>query len=135
MVARMWPWPPPARKFRVRLVVRRAEGLTATATATASSSPVAEAKVAVEVRWKGPKASPLGSLRRVMHSNRTRLESAAEAAVAWEEEFERVETFTATSHRKSGAAFHPWDLAFSVFVNVSHRLFFSLFSSFLVLPP
>ncbi|XP_052139062.1 uncharacterized protein LOC127757563 [Oryza glaberrima] len=121
MVARMWPWPPPARKFRVRLVVRRAEGLTATATATASSSPVAEAKVAVEVRWKGPKASPLGSLRRVMHSNRTRLESAAEAAVAWEEEFERVETFTATSHRKSGAAFHPWDLAFSVFVNDSNK--------------
>uniref|UniRef100_A0A0E0BVE0 C2 NT-type domain-containing protein n=1 Tax=Oryza glumipatula TaxID=40148 RepID=A0A0E0BVE0_9ORYZ len=119
MVARMWPWPPPARKFRVRLVVRRAEGLTATA--TASSSPVAEAKVAVEVRWKGPKASPLGSLRRVMHSNRTRLESAAEAAVAWEEEFERVETFTATSHRKSGAAFHPWDLAFSVFVNDSNK--------------
>ncbi|EAY83936.1 hypothetical protein OsI_39155 [Oryza sativa Indica Group] len=117
----MWPWPPPARKFRVRLVVRRAEGLTATATATASSSPVAEAKVAVEVRWKGPKASPLGSLRRVMHSNRTRLESAAEAAVAWEEEFERVETFTATSHRKSGAAFHPWDLAFSVFVNDSNK--------------
>uniref|UniRef100_A0A0E0G9H3 C2 NT-type domain-containing protein n=1 Tax=Oryza nivara TaxID=4536 RepID=A0A0E0G9H3_ORYNI len=117
MVARMWPWPPPARKFRVRLVVRRAEGLTA----TASSSPVAEAKVAVEVRWKGPKASPLGSLRRVMHSNRTRLESAAEAAVAWEEEFERVETFTATSHRKSGAAFHPWDLAFSVFVNDSNK--------------
>uniref|UniRef100_A0A0E0RK56 C2 NT-type domain-containing protein n=1 Tax=Oryza rufipogon TaxID=4529 RepID=A0A0E0RK56_ORYRU len=121
MVARMWPWPPPARKFRVRLVVRRAEGLTATATATASSSPVAEARVAAEVRWKGPKASPLGSLRRVMHSNRTRLESAAEAAVAWEEEFERVETFTATSHRKSGAAFHPWDLAFSVFVNDSNK--------------
>ncbi|EAZ21254.1 hypothetical protein OsJ_36904 [Oryza sativa Japonica Group] len=54
-------------------------------------------------------------------SNRTRLESAAEAAVAWEEEFERVETFTATSHRKSGAAFHPWDLAFSVFVNDSNK--------------
>uniref|UniRef100_A0A0E0FE74 C2 NT-type domain-containing protein n=1 Tax=Oryza meridionalis TaxID=40149 RepID=A0A0E0FE74_9ORYZ len=111
MVARMWPWPPPARKFRVRLVVRRAEGLTA----------ASEAAVAVEVRWKGPKASPLGSLRRVMHSNRTRLESAAVAAVAWEEEFERVETFTATSHRKSGAAFHPWDLAFSVFVNDSNK--------------
>uniref|UniRef100_J3NF44 C2 NT-type domain-containing protein n=2 Tax=Oryza brachyantha TaxID=4533 RepID=J3NF44_ORYBR len=50
-----------------------------------------------------------------MHSNRTRLVAPA-AAVAWEEEFERVETFPATSHRKAAAAaFHPWELAFSVF--------------------
>uniref|UniRef100_A0A0E0MPQ2 C2 NT-type domain-containing protein n=1 Tax=Oryza punctata TaxID=4537 RepID=A0A0E0MPQ2_ORYPU len=121
MVARMWPWPPPARKFRVRLVVRRAEGLTPASSLPEDASPAAAAKVAVEVRWKGPKASPLGSLRRVMHSNRTRLETTAAAAVAWEEEFERVETFTATSHRKSGAAFHPWDLAFSVFINDSKK--------------
>ncbi|KAL5225967.1 hypothetical protein ABZP36_012606 [Zizania latifolia] len=122
MVARMWPWPPPARKFRVRLVVRRAEGLTPPTASSPEASPETEAKVAVEVKWKGPKASPLVSLRRVMHSNRTRLEAvvadaaAAPASVAWDEEFERVETFTATSHRKA-AAFHPWDLSFSVFNN------------------
>ncbi|KAL5230633.1 hypothetical protein ABZP36_029409 [Zizania latifolia] len=59
------------RKFRVRLVVRRAEGVMP----PIASSPVTEAKVAVEVKWKGPKASPLGSLRRVMHSNHTWLEA------------------------------------------------------------
>uniref|UniRef100_J3L0S4 C2 NT-type domain-containing protein n=1 Tax=Oryza brachyantha TaxID=4533 RepID=J3L0S4_ORYBR len=115
MVARMWSWPPPARKFRVRLVVRRADGLApppASSSSPGASPEAAATKVAVEVRWKGPRASPLGSLRRVMHSNRMRLVAPA-AAVAWKE-FERVETFTATSHRKATASFYPWDLAFSV---------------------
>jgi hypothetical protein len=118
-----WPWPPAARKFSVRLVVRRAEGLLPPA-----ADADVEAKVAVEVTWKGPKARWKGI--RVCR-NRTRLEpaaaadaassSSAAAVVEWEEEFEDVVTLTATSHRKAAAAFQPWDLSFSV-LNVSTLL-------------
>lgn len=115
MLAMRWPWPPAARKFSVRLVVRRAEGLPAPAT-----DADAEARMAVELKWKGPKARWKG-LR--VCRNRTRLEAPAAAgssaaAVAWDEEFEDVVTLTAASHRKPAAAFHPWDLSFSV-LNVS----------------
>ena len=142
MVARMmrWPRPPPARNFRVRLVVRRAEGLPPPpAPLSPEGSPEAEAKVFVEVSWKGPKMSPLTSLRRAQRPprNQTRKEAlpaaapadledgaaaapapaAVVSAVAWEEEFERDAALTATSHRDP-AAFHPWDVSFSV-VSVS----------------
>uniref|UniRef100_A0ACD6A1E2 Uncharacterized protein n=1 Tax=Avena sativa TaxID=4498 RepID=A0ACD6A1E2_AVESA len=110
-----WPWPPAARKFSVRLVVRRAEGLQPPTPADA------DPKAAVEVTWKGPKARWKGI--RVCR-NRTRLEPAAaagadaasssSAVVEWDEEFEDVVTLTATSHRRKAAAFHPWDLSFSV---------------------
>jgi hypothetical protein len=94
--------------------------------------------VFVEVSWKGPKMSPLTSLRRSQRPprNQTRKEAlpavaaaapadledgaaaaSAPAAVAWEEEFERDAALTATSHRDP-AAFHPWDVSFSV-VSVS----------------
>uniref|UniRef100_A0A453JK54 C2 NT-type domain-containing protein n=1 Tax=Aegilops tauschii subsp. strangulata TaxID=200361 RepID=A0A453JK54_AEGTS len=115
MLAMRWPWPPAARKFSVRLVVRRAEGLPLAPATDAD----AEARMAVELKWKGPKARWKG-LR--VCRNRTRLEAPAPAvdaefsaaAVAWEEEFEDVVTLTAVSHRKPAAAFHPWDLFFSV---------------------
>jgi hypothetical protein len=92
------------------------------------------AEVFVEVSWKGPKMSSLSSLRRAQRPtrNQTRKEalvadaddgSAAgvPAAVAWEEEFDRDATLTATSHREA-AAFHPWDVSFSV-VSVSISFF------------
>ena len=113
-----WPRPPAARKFRVRLVVRRAEGLPLPPPAAEPASPEREAAgaappraVAAEVRWKGPRASALGSLRRAaVRRNRTR----GEAEAAWEEEFESVVTLAAASQRE-GAAFQPWELAFCVF--------------------
>ncbi|CAN6287392.1 unnamed protein product [Urochloa humidicola] len=127
MVARMmrWPRPPAARKFRVRLVVRRAEGLPPPAPAAAAesaASPEREAAgaappraVAAEVRWKGPRSSALGSLRRAaVRRNRTR----GEAEAAWEEEFESVVTLAAASQRE-GAAFQPWELAFCVFSDIN----------------
>lgn len=142
MVARMmrWPRPPPARNIRVRLVVRRAEGLPpppAPLSPDGSPGPEAEAKAFVEVSWKGPKMSPLSSLRRAQRPprNQTRKEALpavaaaaledgaaaapalAVSAVAWDEEFERDAALTATSHREP-AAFHPWDVTFSV-VSVS----------------
>ena len=144
-----WPRPPPARNFRVRLVVRRAEGLPPPQPAPLSpeGSPEAEAKVFVEVSWKGPKMSPLSSLRRAQRPprNQTRKEALPAAgaapapsdvdgsasapaptmvAVAWEEEFERDAALTATSHREA-TAFHPWDVSFSV-VSVSISPFFRL---------
>ncbi|KAF8681666.1 hypothetical protein HU200_045091 [Digitaria exilis] len=114
-----WPRPPAARKFRVRLVVRRAEGLPPPAPAAEPGSPERDAAsprvVAAEVRWKGPRASALGSLRRAaVRRNRTR----GEAAAAWEEEFESVVTLAAASQRE-GAAFHPWELAFCVFSDIN----------------
>nr|AGT16531.1 hypothetical protein SHCRBa_224_D04_R_20 [Saccharum hybrid cultivar R570] len=133
MVARMmrWPRPPAARKFRARLVVRRAEGLPppppspapATAAepasperlAAAGAAPPRAVAVAAEVRWKGPRASALGSLRRAaVRRNRTR----EDAGAAWEEEFESVVTLAAASQRE-GAAFHPWELAFCVFSDIN----------------
>ncbi|XP_062202382.1 uncharacterized protein LOC133904822 [Phragmites australis] len=143
MVARMmrWPRPPPARNFHVRLVVRRAEGLRPPpAPLSPEGSPEADAKVFVEVGWKGPKMSPLSSLRRAQRPprNQTRKEALATAvaaqadaedsaaavatpvAVAWEEEFEKDATLTATSHREV-AAFHPWDVSFSV-VSESNKM-------------
>ncbi|WVZ59958.1 hypothetical protein U9M48_010039 [Paspalum notatum var. saurae] len=112
MVARMmrWPRPPAARKFQVRLVVRRAEGLPPPA---AAETPRA---VAAEVRWKGPRASALGSLRRAaVRRSRTR---EVAAVAAWDEEFESVVTLAAASQRE-GAAFQPWELAFCVFSDIN----------------
>ncbi|KAF8762966.1 hypothetical protein HU200_008813 [Digitaria exilis] len=144
MVAKMmrWPRPPPPRNFRVRLVVRRAEGLPPPpAPLSPEGSPEAEAKVFVEVCWKGPKMSPLSSLRRAQRPprNQTRKEALPAAgaaatpaniedddavaaaaapaptmvAVAWEEEFERDAALTAMSHREA-TTFQPWDVSFSV---------------------
>ncbi|CAM0875692.1 unnamed protein product [Alopecurus aequalis] len=127
MVARMirWPRPPAARKFRVRLVVRRAEGLPP----PAEQEQEGNQRVAAEVRWKGPRASGLSSLRRAVRRNRTREEELAPApaasaaddgggAVAWEEEFESVVTLAAASHREA-AVFQPWELAFTVFTDMN----------------
>ncbi|CAL9090075.1 unnamed protein product [Musa textilis] len=127
MPARMmrWrPWPPlSSKKFQVRLVVRRVEGVSAWDEAAA----VAEVrKVAVEVRWKGPKVA-LSSLRRTVKRNRTREEEVGDGGVVeWNEEFETVCTLTA--HKDSG--FHPWEIAFNVFDVSPNRLFAALIPLF-----
>ncbi|XP_037443235.1 uncharacterized protein LOC119311666 [Triticum dicoccoides] len=118
MVARMMRWPRPsqARKFRVRLVVRRAEGLPPPPPSVEAAEQ--EQRVAADVRWKGPRASGLGSLRRAVRRNRTRGEELGGGAVAWEEGFESAVTLAAASHREA-AAFQPWELAFTVFTDVN----------------
>ncbi|XP_010907959.1 uncharacterized protein [Elaeis guineensis] len=104
MVARMmrWrPWPPlMSKKFHVRLVVRRMDGVEAEMAA----------RVTAEVRWKGPKAA-LSSLRRTVKRNCTREEEVRDGSVEWNEEFESVCSLTA--HREN--CFHPWEIAFAVF--------------------
>ncbi|CAL9764849.1 unnamed protein product [Musa acuminata subsp. burmannicoides] len=98
----LWrPWQPLlTRKFQVKLVVRRIEGLSVDGAAA----------VAAEVTWKGAKAA-LSSLRRTVRRNRTRNEAVGEGGVVdWNEEFEAACTLTA--HREN--AFHPWEIAFRV---------------------
>jgi hypothetical protein len=94
------------------------------------SQPQADAQpratVATEVRWKGPRASALGSLRHVaVRRNLPREDTGA----AWEKEFESVVNLAAASQRE-GAAFHPWELAFCI-VSVSASSFDSLLLSVL----
>ncbi|RZR78683.1 hypothetical protein BHM03_00004104 [Ensete ventricosum] len=102
------PWPPLlSKKFQVRLVVRRVDGVSAGDEAAEE----VRRKVAAEVTWKGPKVA-LSSLRRTVKRNRTREEEVRDGGVvAWNEEFEMVCTLTA--HRRN--AFHPWEIVFAVF--------------------
>lgn len=104
------PWPPlPSKKFQVKLVVKRVEGVGAGDEAAGSGR-----KIVAEVRWKGPKLS-LSSLRRTAKRNRTREEEVSDGGmVEWNEEFETVCTLTAQKEN----AFHPREVFFSVF-NVS----------------
>jgi hypothetical protein len=97
---------------------------------TRFSQPQADAQpraiVVAEVRWKGHRASALGSLRRAaVRRNRTW----EDADAAWEEEFESVDTLAVASQRE-GVVFHPWELAFRV-VSVSASSFDSLLLSVL----
>ncbi|CAL9775552.1 unnamed protein product [Musa acuminata subsp. burmannicoides] len=116
MVARMmrWlPWPPlQSKKYEVRVVVRRIEGVPVAGAATG-------ARAAAEVRWKGPKTA-LSSLRRGrVRRNWTREEEVREGGVVeWDEEFLTAATLTA--HKEKGA-FLPWEIAFSVFTGKGPR--------------
>ncbi|RWW61500.1 hypothetical protein BHE74_00031441, partial [Ensete ventricosum] len=110
MVSRMmrWrPWPPLlSKKFRVRLVLRRVEGVSGGDEAAGTGR-----KVAVEVRWKGPKLA-LSSLRRTARRHRTReVEVGDGGVVELNEEFGTVCTLTG-SHKES--SFQPWEITFIV---------------------
>ncbi|XP_010917951.1 uncharacterized protein [Elaeis guineensis] len=113
MVARMIRWrpcPPLSRKFEVRLVVRRIEGLPPL---PPQEEVGAVPTAAAEVRWRGPKMT-LSSLRRTVRRNRTREEGVGpRGVVEWEEEFKSF--CSLTTYRDS--AFHPWEIAFAIFFN------------------
>lgn len=100
--------PPLPNKFKVRLQVKRVEGVRA------EMEPDVERKVIAEVRWKGPKVT-LSSLRRTVKKNRTREEEVGDGGVVeWNEEFESVCTLTPNKEN----AFYPWEVAINV-LNVS----------------
>ncbi|XP_042425481.1 uncharacterized protein LOC122012886 isoform X2 [Zingiber officinale] len=107
MVGRMMRWrsrPPLPNKFKVRLQVKRVEGVRA------EKEPDVERKVIAEVRWKGPKVT-LSSLRRTVKKNRTREEEVGDGGVVeWNEEFESVCTLTPNKEN----AFYPWEVAINV---------------------
>ncbi|XLU75961.1 hypothetical protein S245_035014 [Arachis hypogaea] len=113
MVVKMmrWrPWPPlVARKYEIRLVVRKLEGCDLLQFDSQESP-----KLTVEIRWKGPKLT-LGSLRRTpLSRNFTReadILDTARTLAQWDEEFHTVCTFSVNKDN----AFHPWEIAFTLF--------------------
>ncbi|GKV29722.1 hypothetical protein SLEP1_g38625 [Rubroshorea leprosula] len=106
MVVKMmrWrPWPPlVSRKYEVRLVVRRLEGCD-----------LAEKweRLAVEIRWKGPKAA-LSSLRRTVKKNCTKEVNGVgeNGIIEWNEEF--LNHCTLTAYKDN--VFHPWEITFTL---------------------
>ncbi|XP_057978626.1 uncharacterized protein LOC131165024 [Malania oleifera] len=123
MVVKMmrWrPWPPPVtKKYEVRLVVRRLEGCDwvrggagkGLEEEVVAASPSGEGRLAVEIRWKGPKIA-LSSLRRTVRRNFTREEGlGSDGVVQWDEEFHSVCNLSAYKDN----AFLPWEVAFTVF--------------------
>lgn len=112
MVVKMmkWrPWPPPvSKKYEVKLLVRTLRGI--------DLSP--ESTFAVEIRWKGPKLA-LSSLRRnavvrnfTGEAQAHRVEEDEQnGVVLWDEEFH---SFVNLSSNRDNA-FHPWEIAFTVF--------------------
>jgi N-terminal C2 in EEIG1 and EHBP1 proteins len=99
------PWPPqPARRFQVRLVVRRVE-----------NAKLAE-KLTVELKWKGQKAA-LRPLRRAFKRNCTREKELKEDGdvAEWNEEFSST-AMLVPSRDKGG--FNSWEVSFVVY-NVS----------------
>ncbi|KAG6596630.1 hypothetical protein SDJN03_09810, partial [Cucurbita argyrosperma subsp. sororia] len=110
MVVKMmkWrPWPPlVSRKYEVRLVVKKLEGLDGVADKGVD-------KLTVEIKWKGPKMA-LSPLRRTaVKRNYTKEAYGVDqnGVVQWDEEFHNVCTFSAYKEN----VFHPWEIVFSAF--------------------
>lgn len=93
-----------SKKFEVRLVIRRIEGLEVVGEG--------ERVLMAEVRWKGPKLA-LGALRRTVKRNCTREEEIkrGDRSVEWNEEFESL--CSLTFHKDN--SFHPWEIEIRVF--------------------
>lgn len=107
------PWPPlVTRKYEVKLSVRRLEGW---------DLPEKE-RLTVEIRWKGPKATALGSLRRSSVKRDFTKEAVAAAeesdVVSWEDEGEVFQSVCSlTCYKDDDTLFYPWEIAFSVFTS------------------
>lgn len=100
------PWPPLlSRKCEVRLVLHRLEGYIQVGAGAD--------KLAVEIRWKGPKIALISSLRRSVKRNFTKEAGVLEnGVVEWEnEEFQSVCTLSGYKDN----VFHPWEITFTVF--------------------
>jgi len=127
MVVKMmrWrPWPPlVSKKYEVRLVVK-----SLTLQGCDLVRPAADKGLVLQIKWKGPKLT-LSSLRRnAMARNFTReAQPQPNDVVFWDEEFHTLCTLSAYKDN----AFHPWEIAFSVF-NVCLSLFL-VFSSAAIL--
>ncbi|XP_019187586.1 PREDICTED: uncharacterized protein LOC109182027 isoform X2 [Ipomoea nil] len=120
MVAKMmrWrPWPPLiSKKLEVRLVVRRLENLGGGDDWLSGG-----AAASVEIGWKGPPRVALSSFRRTVKRNCTKEEGVKNGpdgavSVEWDEAFQNVCNLTARDN-----AFHPWEISFTVFFNVSNQ--------------
>ncbi|KAJ0028554.1 hypothetical protein Pint_36199 [Pistacia integerrima] len=121
MVVKMmrWrPWPPlVTKKYEVKLVVQRMEGWDLVREVAEKKE---EERLAVEIRWKGPKVA-LSTLRRRVRRNFTREarlnhqdeneNESPNGVVLWDEEFQSLCTFSAYKEN----VFHPWEIGFTVF--------------------
>ncbi|CAK9152971.1 unnamed protein product [Ilex paraguariensis] len=114
MVVKMmrWrPWPPLlSKKFEVKLIVRRLEGLDSDFLHEGMEK---DRGLAVEIRWKGSKIA-LSSFGRTVKRNFTREENprvfGSNGVVEWEEEFQTVCNLSGYKDN----VFHPWEIGFSV---------------------
>ncbi|KAL5709031.1 hypothetical protein ACHQM5_019762 [Ranunculus cassubicifolius] len=107
MVVKMmrWrPWPPIfSKKFEVKLVVGRLQGLTTSNTDEIS-------RLMVEIRWKGMK-NAFSSLRRTIKRNSTKEEGViSDGVIEWNEEFQSICTLSAYKEN----LFHPWEISLTV---------------------
>ncbi|XP_071721618.1 uncharacterized protein, partial [Rutidosis leptorrhynchoides] len=122
MVVKMmrWrPWPPlAARKYEVKLILKRLEGLDLVREGAASQSGGAADKLAVEIRWKGQKLA-LSSLRRAtVKRNFTKevevvVDDEHKNGVVFLEDEEFRSVCTLSSYKEN--VFHPWEISFSIF--------------------
>lgn len=104
------PWPPPlTKKFDVRLVVMRMEGVSSPAEAE-------DGGWTVEIRWKGPKMV-MGALRRREKRECRREKEVEENGVVWDEEFVGC---CSLSGSKEGA-YYPWEIGINVLNNGLNR--------------
>ncbi|XP_043711190.1 uncharacterized protein LOC122660081 [Telopea speciosissima] len=120
MVVKMmkWrPWPPVlSKKFEVKLVLRRLEGLVPIVMVDGEKSVAEVPKLVVEIRWKGSK-NALSSLRRTVKRNFTKEEELhSDGIVHWNEEFLTVCNLTAYKDN----AINPWEVSFTV-INCSKQ--------------
>ncbi|QCE05366.1 hypothetical protein DEO72_LG9g370 [Vigna unguiculata] len=117
MVVKMmrWrPWPPlVSKKYEVRLVVK-----TLTLQGCDLVRPGADKGLVLQIKWKGPKLT-LSSLRRnAIARNFTReAQPQPNDVVFWDEEFHTLCTLSAYKDN----AFHPWEIAFSLFNGLNQR--------------
>ncbi|KAG5063763.1 hypothetical protein AAZX31_02G180700 [Glycine max] len=118
MVVKMmrWrPWPPlVSKKYEVKLVVKT---LTLQGCDLVRTS--AEKGFVLQIKWKGPKLT-LSSLRRNAVARNFTKEVHPEQnddVVLWDEEFHALCTLNAYKDN----AFHPWEIAFSLFNGLNQR--------------
>lgn len=108
------PWPPlVSKKYEVSLVVK-----TLTLQGCDLVRAGADKGLVLQIRWKGPKLT-LSSLRRNAVARNFTREAHPDSndVVFWDEEFH---TFCTLSAYKDNA-FHPWEIAFSLFNGLNQR--------------
>lgn len=117
------PWPPlVSKKVEVKLVVKRVEGWWCDPVDEGAGKDDGGQKMAVEIRWKGPKIG-LSTFRRTVKRNITREEGVGlNGVVEWGEEFYSLCNLSAYKDN----VFHPWEISFT-FVNVSFLIHFVYF--------
>ncbi|XP_042512326.1 uncharacterized protein LOC122087310 isoform X2 [Macadamia integrifolia] len=123
MVVKMmkWrPWPPVlSKKFEVKLVMRRLEGLLSMVMVDGEKLVAEVPRLLVEIKWKGTK-NALSSLRRTVKRNFTKEEDVhSDGVVHWNEEFLTVCNLTAYKDN----VIHPWEVSFTV-INEFYEIFY-----------